>query len=38
VDVRRFPGSRSNPDVGRDALLDAAGEQWVSPHRLGAGG
>lgn len=22
VDVRRFPGSRANPDVGRDALAD----------------
>jgi uncharacterized protein (DUF488 family) len=30
VDVRRFPGSRNNPDVAREAL-----EQWLPP--LGVG-
>src|SRR3954453_19635582 len=30
VDVRRFPGSRNNPDVARDAL-----EQWLPPLGIG---
>src|SRR3954471_11765855 len=30
VDVRRFPGSRNNPDVGRDAL-----EQWLPALGIG---
>ena len=30
VDVRRFPGSRNNPDVSRDAL-----EKWLPPLDLG---
>ena len=30
VDVRRYPGSRANPDVGREAL-----EDWLP--RLGIG-
>jgi len=39
VDVRRFPGSRGNPDVGRDALaewLPAAGIGYRWEERLGA--
>jgi uncharacterized protein (DUF488 family) len=38
VDVRRFPGSRRNPDVGRDALagwLPAAGIGYRWEERLG---
>ncbi|SET36358.1 DUF488 family protein [Geodermatophilus poikilotrophus] len=38
VDVRRFPGSRSNPDVRRDALADwlpAAGVGYRWDGRLG---
>ena len=38
VDVRRFPGSRSNPDVGREALeewLPAAGIAYRWEERLG---
>jgi len=38
VDIRRFPGSRSNPDVGRDALaawLPAAGIGYRWDERLG---
>jgi len=38
VDVRRFPGSRSNPDVARDALaawLPAAGIGYRWEERLG---
>ncbi len=38
VDVRRFPGSRSNPDVRRDALADwlpAAGVGYRWDARLG---
>jgi uncharacterized protein (DUF488 family) len=38
VDVRRFPGSRSNPDVRRDALADwlpAAGVAYRWDGRLG---
>lgn len=38
VDVRRFPGSRSNPDVARDALaewLPAAGIDYRWDERLG---
>ena len=30
VDVRRFPGSRNNPDVGREAL-----EQWLPAAGIG---
>src|SRR3954453_14565431 len=30
VDVRRFPGSRNNPDVAREAL-----EQWLPPLGIG---
>src|SRR3954468_5941032 len=30
VDVRRFPGSRSNPDVRREAL-----EEWLPPLGIG---
>ena len=30
VDVRRFPGSRSNPDVGRDALAE-----WLPARGIG---
>jgi uncharacterized protein (DUF488 family) len=30
VDVRRFPGSRSNPDVGRDALAE-----WLPGRGIG---
>jgi len=29
VDVRRFPGSRSNPDVGRDALAGWLAERGI---------
>jgi uncharacterized protein (DUF488 family) len=38
VDVRRFPGSRANPDVARDALatwLPAAGIAYTWEARLG---
>ncbi|MGY1803716.1 DUF488 family protein [Blastococcus sp. SYSU D00922] len=38
VDVRRFPGSRTNPDVSRDALEDwlpAAGVTYRWEERLG---
>jgi uncharacterized protein (DUF488 family) len=38
VDVRRFPGSRTNPDVGRDVLADwlpAAGIAYRWEERLG---
>jgi uncharacterized protein (DUF488 family) len=38
VDVRRFPGSRHNPDVGRDALatwLPAQGIGYRWDERLG---
>jgi uncharacterized protein (DUF488 family) len=38
VDVRRFPGSRNNPDVGREALADwlpAAGIGYRWEERLG---
>ena len=38
VDIRRFPGSRTNPDVGRDALaswLPAAGIGYRWDGRLG---
>jgi uncharacterized protein (DUF488 family) len=38
VDVRRFPGSRANPDVGRDALagwLPALGITYRWEERLG---
>ena len=38
VDIRRFPGSRSNPDVGREALtgwLPAAGVAYRWDARLG---
>ena len=38
VDIRRFPGSRNNPDVGRDALaawLPAAGIGYRWDERLG---
>ncbi|MFP5369386.1 MAG: DUF488 family protein [Actinomycetes bacterium] len=38
VDIRRFPGSRSNPDVGREALagwLPAAGIGYRWEERLG---
>ena len=38
VDIRRFPGSRTNPDVGRDALacwLPAAGIGYRWEERLG---
>ncbi len=38
VDVRRFPGSRNNPDVGRDALaawLPDAGIRYRWEERLG---
>jgi uncharacterized protein (DUF488 family) len=38
VDVRRFPGSRNNPDVGRDALeawVPAAGLAYRWEQRLG---
>jgi uncharacterized protein (DUF488 family) len=38
VDIRRFPGSRDNPDVGRDALaawLPAAGIGYRWEERLG---
>jgi uncharacterized protein (DUF488 family) len=38
VDVRRFPGSRNNPDVGREALerwLPAAGIAYRWEERLG---
>jgi uncharacterized protein (DUF488 family) len=38
VDIRRFPGSRNNPDVGRDALaawLPAAGIGYRWEERLG---
>jgi uncharacterized protein (DUF488 family) len=38
VDIRRFPGSRTNPDVGRDAMADwlpAAGIPYRWEERLG---
>ena len=38
VDIRRFPGSRNNPDVGREALEDwlpAAGIAYRWEERLG---
>ncbi|MDP9459852.1 MAG: DUF488 domain-containing protein [Actinomycetota bacterium] len=38
VDIRRFPGSRTNPDVGREALagwLPAAGIDYRWDERLG---
>ena len=30
VDVRRFPGSRNNPDVGRDALAEWLPEEGIA--------
>src|SRR3954454_5282878 len=40
VDVRRFPGSRNNPDVARDALeqwLPDLGEPYRWDERVGGG-